>query len=175
MVAASGSSRQLRRWTSNVPRRDRMFHRRETEQSRTRSKCLLLRRTELGIPRYAPSSILQQPNPKRQQAEARVPHSLPKLAQTHLLVLVPVQYLGRRQLEIFLRHMHSPLSERIHACFRAHTLQLCSTASTHLLSNLSEIDTSRQIHRPAVDTQNVCSGFGGWRREFNLPVDTAWT
>lgn len=51
-------------------------------------------------------------------------HLLPQLAQTHLLVVVLLQNLGRRQLKVLLRDVYSPLSQRIHARFRTHTLQL---------------------------------------------------
>ncbi len=77
--------------------------------------------------------------------------SLPQLPQTNLLIIMLIQHLGRRQIEIFLRHMHPPLSQCIHARLRAYALQLRAAAPIHLLRNLGEVDAAGQVHAARVD------------------------
>lgn len=62
------------------------------------------------------------------------------------LVIVLVKDLGGGQVEILLGDMHPPLSQGVHACFRANTLQLCSRATVHLLCDLRQVDATGQIH-----------------------------
>jgi hypothetical protein len=54
------------------------------------------------------------------------PDLLPELADRHFSIVVLVENLGSRQIEIFLRDVHSSLSQCIHSCFRANTLQFSS-------------------------------------------------
>ena len=70
-----------------------------------------------------------------------------------------VQYLGRCQIKVLLRYVHSSLSQRKHAGFCAHTLELSAGAAVHLLSNLGQVDTSCEIHGAGVDAQDVGTGF----------------
>ena len=82
-----------------------------------------------------------------------------------------VQDLRRRQVEVFLRHMHPPLPQGIHAGLSTDPFQLRPTATIHLLSDLREIDSPRQIHAPAVNPQDIRPSLHrGWG-EFNLPID----
>lgn len=76
---------------------------------------------------------------------------LPKLPQRCLLIVVLVEDLGRRQVEILLRHVNPSLPERIHTCFGAYSLELRPRASVHLLCDLRQVDPARQVHRPRVD------------------------
>lgn len=71
------------------------------------------------------------------------PSLLPQLAQTNLLIIMLVQYLCRRQVEIFLRHMNSSFAQGIHARFGADTFKLGTRAAVHFLSDLSQVDSSR--------------------------------
>lgn len=57
-----------------------------------------------------------------------------------------IEHLRGRQIKILLRNMYPPLPQRIHARLRTHTLQLRPTTPIHLLPNLRQIDTPRQIH-----------------------------
>lgn len=70
-----------------------------------------------------------------------------------------IQYLGRREVEILLRHMYSPLSQRVHACFRAYTLELGSAAPVHFLGGFVEVDAPRKVHGAGVDAEDVGAGF----------------
>lgn len=98
---------------------------------------------------------------------------LPQLAKGHLLVVVLVENLGRGQLKVFLRDVHSALAEGVHAGFCADTLELGTRAPIHLLGNLGQVDASRQVHLAAVDAQDIGSGLHARGRELNLAVDSA--
>src|SRR6266480_4528366 len=81
-----------------------------------------------------------------------------------------VQDLCRRELKVFLRDVNPPLSERIHAGLGTDPLQLSSAAPIHLLGNLGKIDSSCQVHLPAVYPQNIRASLDARWWEFNLPV-----
>ncbi len=78
--------------------------------------------------------------------------SLPQLPQADLLVVVLVENLGRRKLEILLRDVHSSLPQGIHAGLSADTLQLSPLAPIHLLRDLGQVDPTRQVHTSTVDS-----------------------
>lgn len=93
---------------------------------------------------------------KHPKLEFPPPHKLyecllPHLAQTDFLVVVLVENLGSGQVKVLLRNMDPPLSQRVHAGFSAHPLQLGPRATVHLLGNLVQVDPSRQVHRPGMD------------------------
>ena len=84
-----------------------------------------------------------------------------------------IQHLGRRQVEILLRHMHPPLPQGVHAGFGADALQLRAAAAVHLLGDLGQVDAARQVHAARVDAQDVGAGLDRGRRELDLAVDAA--
>ena len=65
------------------------------------------------------------------------PHLLPQLPQRNLLIIMFIQHLRSRQIEVLLRNMHSPLPQRIHTRLRTYAFQLCSGAAVHLLCDFS--------------------------------------
>ena len=84
---------------------------------------------------------------------------LPQLSQADLLVIVLVQDLGRSQVEVLLRDVHSALSQRIHASLGADTFQLSARTPIHLLGNLGQVDASGQVHGSRMDPEDICAGF----------------
>ena len=70
-----------------------------------------------------------------------------------------IQHLRRCEIEILLRDMHPPLSERVHPGFRADTFQLGAGAPIHLLGDLGEVDAAGEVHGAAVDAKDVGTGF----------------
>ena len=82
-----------------------------------------------------------------------------------------IQHLGRRQVEILLRHMHPPLPQRIHPRLRAHPFQLRAAAPVHLFRNLGEVDAAREVHAARVDSQNVRARLDRRRGELDLAID----
>lgn len=82
---------------------------------------------------------------------------LEELAQAHLLIVMLVEHLGRRQVEVFLRDVNPPFSKSIHASFGTDSLELSARASIHLLSDLGEVDTSGEVHASAVDSEDIGS------------------
>ena len=86
------------------------------------------------------------------------PQLFPELAQTHLFVVMLVQHLCCCQVKVLLGDVYSPLSKRIHSRFGTHSLQLGSRTAIHLLRNLGEIDTSCEVHAPAVDAKDIGTG-----------------
>lgn len=71
------------------------------------------------------------------------------------LVIVLVKNLGGGQVEIFLGDMNPPLTQGVHARFRANTLQLCPRATIHLLRDLRQVDATGQVHRPRMNPKNI--------------------
>lgn len=71
---------------------------------------------------------------------------LPQLLERCLLIVVFVQDLGSGQIEILLCNVHSPFSERVHACFGADALQFGAGTSIHSLCDLRQVDSAGQVH-----------------------------
>lgn len=113
------------------------------------------------IPISLPSpSILTNSNPPN-----HLPSLLPQLPKTNLLVIMFVQHLRRRQIEVLLRHVHPPFPERKHPRLGTHTLELGARAAVHLLGGFQEVDAPCQVHAAGVDAEDVGAGFdavGGW-------------
>lgn len=70
-----------------------------------------------------------------------------------------VQYLGGREVEILLRHVHAAFAQSVHAGFGAHSLQLRAGTAVHLLGDFGQVDSSRQVHAAAMDAENICARF----------------
>lgn len=70
-----------------------------------------------------------------------------------------VQYLSCGQVEVFLRDVNSSFSECIHSGFCTDTFQFSTRASIHLLCDLSEVDSTGEVHRAGVDAEDICTGF----------------
>lgn len=90
--------------------------------------------------------------------------SLPQLPQRNLLVVVLIQHLGRREVEILLRHVYPPLPQGVHARFGADAFQLGAGAAVHLFGDLEQVDAAGEVHAAGVDAEDVGAGFdaGGW-------------
>ena len=98
------------------------------------------------------------------------PSLLPQLPQTNLLIIMLIQHLRRRQIEVLLRDMHPPLPQRIHARLRTNPLQLRPTTAIHLLRDLRQIDPAREIHRSRMDPQDIRPRFDSGWGELDFPI-----
>ena len=70
-----------------------------------------------------------------------------------------IQHLRRREVEVFLGDVDSPLSECVHACFGADAFELGAGATVHLFGDLGEVDAAGEVHGAGVDAEDVGSGF----------------
>ncbi|KAH3686215.1 hypothetical protein WICPIJ_002815 [Wickerhamomyces pijperi] len=69
--------------------------------------------------------------------------------------------------------MNSSLSQSVHTSFSTDTLDVRTRATIHLLSDLSEVYASSQVHSSGMDLQDLCSGRHGRSREFNFSIYSA--
>jgi len=87
------------------------------------------------------------------------PPLLPQLPKTNLLIIMFIQHLRRRQIEVLLRHVHPPLPQRKHPGFGTYAFQLGARAAVHLLGDLEQVDPAGEVHAAGVDAQDVGAGF----------------
>ena len=83
-----------------------------------------------------------------------------QLSYAHILLAVLLHNLGHGHLEVLLGDVNPPLPECVHPSLGTDSLHLGSGASAHLLGNLPQVDSSGQVHPPAVDLQDVQPGQG---------------
>lgn len=75
----------------------------------------------------------------------------PQLPRADLLDLVPLHYLRRRHLEVHLRHVRPPLSDREHPGLGAGRLDLGARAVHHLLCHAEQVQPTLHVHVLRVD------------------------
>ena len=107
---------------------------------------------------------------------------LEELLDAHVLLCVLLHDLRHRHLEVLLRHVHSPLTEGVHAwksnlkraprsnffwtecvstswsktCFSASSLHFSARAPSHLLRDLSQVNSSEEKFRFEVQSECSC-------------------
>lgn len=102
----------------------------------------------LSLPhRYGKHCLIRLKKPEKKNIPL-----LPQLPKTDFLIIMFVQHLRRRQVEIFLRHMHSAFAKRVHARLGAYPLEFRAGTAVHLLGDLGQVDAAREVHAAAVDT-----------------------
>ena len=83
----------------------------------------------------------------------------PQFTQARLFIIMFIQHLSGRQIEVFLSDMHASFTKGVHAGLGTDALQLGAGATVHLLGDLGEVDATREIHAATMDAENVGSGF----------------
>merc|ERR1711971_948743 len=88
-------------------------------------------------------------------------------------LLLPVKHILLRLLEVFLGHLHPPLSESEQSSLSADCLDV-GTRDIVLGHNvLFKVNVFSQGHFPCVDAKDSALGLLVWERELNFPVNSA--
>merc|ERR1711971_1459409 len=88
-------------------------------------------------------------------------------------LLLPVKHILLRLLEVFLGHLHPPLSESEQSSLSADCLDVGTREIVLGHNVLFKVNVFSQGHFPCVDAKDSALGLLVWERELNFPVNSA--